>query len=201
MTLLTNLSEERGLDHGYTFALVNLAWAPGQALGAAGGGAARSRNARRRPLPRAFGRLRVHASQRCGACAGTARVSACRRCSSPIAGRSRYASSVRRASSASARSPSSRADDLGSLHARSADDVVEIASYLDPAEHLRAAQQLGADAIHPGYGFLAENGDFAEAVAAAGLTWIGPPPEALRAGGDKLAAKQIAAERGSADDP
>ena len=63
-------------------------------------------------------------------------------------------------------------------------------------EHIRAAQATGADAIHPGYGFLAENGDFAEAVEAAGLTWIGPPPDALRAGGDKLAAKRIAAEAG-----
>jgi acetyl/propionyl-CoA carboxylase alpha subunit len=88
------------------------------------------------------------------------------------------------------------ADDLGSLHARSADEVVEISSYLDPAEHLRAAKQLGADAIHPGYGFLAENAGFAEIVGATGLTWIGPPPEALRAGGDKLAAKQIAANAG-----
>jgi acetyl/propionyl-CoA carboxylase alpha subunit len=87
-------------------------------------------------------------------------------------------------------------DDIGSLHARSADEVVEIASYLDASEHLRAAKQLGADAIHPGYGFLAENADFAETVAAAGLTWIGPPPEALRAGGDKVAAKQIAATAG-----
>ena len=54
----------------------------------------------------------------------------------------------------------------------------------------------GADAVHPGYGFLAENADFAEAVEAAGLTWIGPPPEALRRGGDKLEAKRIAAEAG-----
>ena len=87
-------------------------------------------------------------------------------------------------------------DDTGSLHARSADEVVEIASYLDPAEHVRAAKQLGADAIHPGYGFLAENAGFAEAVTAAGLTWIGPPSEALRSGGDKLAAKQIASNAG-----
>jgi acetyl/propionyl-CoA carboxylase alpha subunit len=87
-------------------------------------------------------------------------------------------------------------DDLGSLHARSADEVVEIASYLHSEEHVRAAKQTGADAIHPGYGFLAENGDFAEAVEAAGLTWIGPPPDALRAGGDKLAAKRIADEAG-----
>jgi acetyl/propionyl-CoA carboxylase alpha subunit len=87
-------------------------------------------------------------------------------------------------------------DDAGSLHARSADETVEIASYLYSEEHIRAAKQAGADAIHPGYGFLAENGDFAEAVQAAGLTWIGPPPDALRAGGDKLAAKRVAHEAG-----
>jgi acetyl/propionyl-CoA carboxylase alpha subunit len=87
-------------------------------------------------------------------------------------------------------------DDAGSLHARSADETVEILSYLDSAEHVRAAKETGADAIHPGYGFLAESGDFAEAVTAAGLTWIGPPADALRAGGDKLAAKRIAAEAG-----
>ncbi len=87
-------------------------------------------------------------------------------------------------------------DDTGSLHARSADEVVEVASYLEAEEHVRAAKQVGADAIHPGYGFLAENADFAEAVQAAGLTWIGPPPAALRAGGDKLAAKRIAAGAG-----
>src|SRR5580765_7427342 len=87
-------------------------------------------------------------------------------------------------------------DDRGSLHARSADTTVEISSYLGAAEHVRAARETGADAIHPGYGFLAENGDFAEAVETAGLTWIGPPPNALRAGGDKLAAKRIAREAG-----
>ncbi len=87
-------------------------------------------------------------------------------------------------------------DDTASLHARSADRTVEIASYLDPNEHIRAARESGADAVHPGYGFLAENGDFAEAVEAAGLTWIGPPPGALRAGGDKLAAKRVAANAG-----
>ncbi len=87
-------------------------------------------------------------------------------------------------------------DDTGSLHARTADEVVEIAGYLASEEHIRAANQVGADAIHPGYGFLAENGDFAEAVEAAGLTWIGPPTEALRLGGDKLEAKRIAREVG-----
>ncbi len=87
-------------------------------------------------------------------------------------------------------------DDPGSLHARSADHRVEIASYLHSEEHIRAAKATGADAIHPGYGFLAENGDFAEAVEAAGLTWVGPSPEALRLGGDKLAAKRIAREAG-----
>jgi len=88
-------------------------------------------------------------------------------------------------------------DDRGSLHARSADEIAEVASYLDSAEHVRAAQQTGADAIHPGYGFLAENPDFAEAVEAAGLAFVGPTPQALRAGGDKLEAKRIAAEAGA----
>jgi propionyl-CoA carboxylase alpha chain len=87
-------------------------------------------------------------------------------------------------------------DDAGSLHARSADETVRISSYLDAAEHVRAAREAGADAIHPGYGFLAENADFAEAVEAAGLTWVGPPAEALRAGGDKLEAKRIARDPG-----
>jgi len=87
-------------------------------------------------------------------------------------------------------------DDKGSLHARSAGETMEIASYLFSEEHIRAAKQTGADAIHPGYGFLAENPGFAEAVNAAGLTWIGPSPEALRAGGDKLEAKRIATEAG-----
>ncbi len=87
-------------------------------------------------------------------------------------------------------------DDKGSLHARSADETVEIASYLFSEEHIRAAKQTGAEAIHPGYGFLAENPDFAEAVNAAELVWGGPPPEALRAGGDKLEAKRIAQEAG-----
>ena len=87
-------------------------------------------------------------------------------------------------------------DDRDALHARSADEVVEVTSYLRPEEHVRAARESGADAIHPGYGFLSENADFAEAVGAAGLVWVGPPPAALRLGGDKLAAKRIAAEAG-----
>ena len=87
-------------------------------------------------------------------------------------------------------------DDAAALHARAADETVSIGSYLHSEEHIRAAGASGADAIHPGYGFLAENADFADAVAAAGLTWVGPPAEALRLGGDKLAAKRIAAEAG-----
>ena len=87
-------------------------------------------------------------------------------------------------------------DDVGSLHARSADELVEISGYLDSEEHIRAAKQTGADAIHPGYGFLAERASFAEAVDAAELTWVGPPAEALRLGGDKLTAKRIAREAG-----
>jgi len=83
-------------------------------------------------------------------------------------------------------------DDAGSLHARSADETVEIASYLEADEHVRAAQETGADAVHPGYGFLAESHAFAAAVEAAGLVFVGPTAESLRSGGDKLAAKQIA---------
>jgi acetyl/propionyl-CoA carboxylase alpha subunit len=79
---------------------------------------------------------------------------------------------------------------------RSADEVVEVSSYLHPEEHIRAAKASEADAIHPGYGFLAENADFASAVEAAGLTWIGPSPEALRLGADKLAAKRVARDAG-----
>ncbi len=87
-------------------------------------------------------------------------------------------------------------DDKGSLHARAADETVVIQSYLFSEEHIRAAKQTGADAIHPGYGFLAENPEFAEAVNAARLVFVGPTPEALRAGGDKLEAKRIAQEAG-----
>jgi acetyl/propionyl-CoA carboxylase alpha subunit len=87
-------------------------------------------------------------------------------------------------------------DDRSSLHARSADETVEITSYLDSEEHIRAAKQTGADAIHPGYGFLAESPAFAAAVEAAGLVFVGPTREALRLGGDKLEAKRVALEAG-----
>jgi acetyl/propionyl-CoA carboxylase alpha subunit len=87
-------------------------------------------------------------------------------------------------------------DDRGSLHTRVADQVVEIGGYLQSEEHIRAARQTGADAIHPGYGFLAESADFAEAVDAAGLVFVGPTAEGLRRGGDKLEAKRAAQEAG-----
>jgi acetyl/propionyl-CoA carboxylase alpha subunit len=87
-------------------------------------------------------------------------------------------------------------DDRDSLHARSAGETVEIGGYLDAGEHVRGALESGADAIHPGYGFLAENEEFAAAVQGAGLTWIGPPPDVLRAAGSKLEAKEIAASAG-----
>src|SRR5262249_13017240 len=69
-------------------------------------------------------------------------------------------------------------------------------SYLNAAAILAAARQTGAEAIHPGYGFLSENADFAEAVLAAGLVWVGPPPAAIRAMGLKDAAKRLMAEAG-----
>jgi len=87
-------------------------------------------------------------------------------------------------------------DDKGSFHTRVADEAVEIQSYLDSAEHIRAAKESGADAIHPGYGFLAENPAFAEAVEVAKLAFVGPTPEALLKGGDKLQAKRIAGDAG-----
>ena len=87
-------------------------------------------------------------------------------------------------------------DDRGALHTRRAGETVAIAGYLDGQEHVRAARESGADAVHPGYGFLAESPEFATAVRDADLLWIGPPPDVLRAAGDKLEAKRIAAEAG-----
>jgi acetyl/propionyl-CoA carboxylase alpha subunit len=71
-----------------------------------------------------------------------------------------------------------------------------VAAYLDGKAIISAAQQAGADAIHPGFGFLAENSDFAQRVADAGLTFIGPPPSAIRDMGDKITAKRLAAQAG-----
>ena len=87
--------------------------------------------------------------------------------------------------------------DAKALHVREADEAVLIGpapareSYLDTPKVLAAARATGAEAIHPGYGFLSENADFAEAVMAAGLVWIGPPPAAIRAMGLKDAAKSL----------
>jgi acetyl-CoA/propionyl-CoA carboxylase biotin carboxyl carrier protein len=74
-------------------------------------------------------------------------------------------------------------------------------SYLRIDKVLEACRQAGADAVHPGYGFLSENADFATAVIEAGLTWIGPPPDAIRVLGDKVAARHLAAEVGAPQVP
>jgi len=87
--------------------------------------------------------------------------------------------------------------DRNALHVREADEAVHVGaspardSYLVGERIIAAAKETGAEAIHPGYGFLSENAEFAEAVEAAGLVWVGPPPSAIRAMGLKDAAKSL----------
>ncbi|MET7846586.1 biotin carboxylase N-terminal domain-containing protein, partial [Streptomyces sp. NPDC005356] len=93
--------------------------------------------------------------------------------------------------------------DRDASHVRAADEAFALGgdtpatSYLDMAKVLQAAKDSGADAIHPGYGFLSENAEFAQAVLDAGLIWIGPPPQAIRDLGDKVAARHIAQRAGA----
>ncbi|HEX6859586.1 MAG TPA: biotin carboxylase N-terminal domain-containing protein [Caulobacteraceae bacterium] len=92
--------------------------------------------------------------------------------------------------------------DADAAFVREADEAVAIGpaeareSYLVPEKILAAAKETGAEAIHPGYGFLSENAEFAEAVVAAGLIWVGPPHEAIRAMGLKDSAKRLMAQAG-----
>jgi acetyl-CoA/propionyl-CoA carboxylase biotin carboxyl carrier protein len=93
--------------------------------------------------------------------------------------------------------------DRDALHVRVADEAFALGgstpkdSYLDMAKLLDVAARAGADAVHPGYGFLSENADFAQAVIDAGLTWIGPTPQAIRDLGDKVTARHIALRVGA----
>ncbi|HEY1702508.1 MAG TPA: biotin carboxylase N-terminal domain-containing protein [Trebonia sp.] len=93
--------------------------------------------------------------------------------------------------------------DRDAPHVRAADEAHRIggdtpaASYLDIGKILDAAAKSGADAVHPGYGFLSENAGFAQAVIDAGLTWIGPPPQAISELGDKVSARRIAERAGA----
>jgi propionyl-CoA carboxylase alpha chain len=92
--------------------------------------------------------------------------------------------------------------DAAAPHAAEADAVVALPgaspaeTYLNGAAIVAAAVRAGADAVHPGYGFLAENASFARSVLAAGLTWVGPPPQAIEAMGRKISSKRLAASAG-----
>ena len=94
-------------------------------------------------------------------------------------------------------------EDRTSLHVATADEAYALnglsaaETYLDQKKIIKIAKKSGADAVHPGYGFLSENADFADLVIAAGLIWIGPPPNAIRLLGDKVSARKIAAEVGA----
>jgi len=94
-------------------------------------------------------------------------------------------------------------EDRTSLHVATADEAYALNglsaadTYLDQKKIIEIAKNSGADAVHPGYGFLSENADFADKVIAAGLIWIGPPPSAIRLLGDKVSARKIAAEVGA----
>ena len=94
-------------------------------------------------------------------------------------------------------------EDRDAIHTKSADFAFSLngttatQTYLDISKIIAAAKASGADAIHPGYGFLSERADFAQAVIDAGLIWIGPPPAAISALGDKVSARRIAAKAGA----
>ena len=94
-------------------------------------------------------------------------------------------------------------EDRDALHAQSADFAYSLKgtvakdTYLNIPKIIALAKESGADAVHPGYGFLSENAHFAQAVLDAGLIWIGPPPEAISALGDKVSARRIAAKAGA----
>ena len=97
--------------------------------------------------------------------------------------------------------------DRDALHVRMADEAYALGgetaaeSYLNTEAILRAIEESGADAVHPGYGFFSENTDFARAITERGVTFIGPPPEAIEVMGDKISSRLAAEEAGVAGFP
>ena len=183
-------SDERATRSGSTtrsaFALINLAWAPAQVVG---------RRGRRRSRTRRRDAVLYLAARR------AVRAYACRAVEIRkllVANRGEIALRVFRTCRALGIATVAVAapDDRGSLHARSADETVEIAGYLHSEEHIRAAKRRAPTRSIPATASSPRARTSPRPSEAAGLVWVGPPPEALRAGGDKLEAKRIAAEAG-----
>ena len=187
MSLVSDTSERMGIDVAWGFAIANLAWAPGQATGAAVGGT----------LARATTDA-VPYLLLAGCCLATLGAGEKRMKRLLVANRGEIAVRIFRTcrrlgiETVAVRRPTTR----GAPRARRPTACSRSRATSTPARIVRAAREAARDAVHPGYGFLAESAELAEAVESAGIAFVGPTPDALRQGGDKLAAKEIAREAG-----